>query len=144
LVEDDLKLEPKLANDIEHELLLRLPRRDDHAPDRQRLDAPRLEPLDEQRRRRLREKTFDPCGGIVEQRAVLRDDSIEHVELTEDALQVVELAPCDEYQSPARLLEPAQSGERLAGDDAAVRKSSIVIGGEREEIHAGSSDQNCF
>src|SRR5690606_37263354 len=86
LVEDDLKLEAEVADDVEHRLLVLLRRRNDDPPLRQRRDTPLLEPLDEDPRRRLAEDTLAAVGGVVDHGAVLRDDPVENLEIPTNAL----------------------------------------------------------
>ena len=102
LVEDDLQLQPQLADHLQHDRVVRLPGRHDAAPHGERLDTAFLQLANEGLRWRVGQRPFLSGRRRVEQRTVFRDDEIEHVKLLAAyTVQVVEFAPGDEQDAPA-------------------------------------------
>src|SRR5690606_4254910 len=126
----------ELPDHVEHGLLLRLRRRDDHSSDGQRLDPPLPQSLDEDLGWWLDKNPLGAGSWIEQHGAVLRDDSIEDVDVAADALEIAELAPGHENQASAGVLQSAERRKGLGRHDTAVRERAVVVGGERDEVHA--------
>src|SRR5437867_10340873 len=90
LVEDDLQLQPKIAYELNGGRLMRAPRCNDDASDRDSLCSAFDELLPELIRRPLGERPFFARRGPKQQRAVFRNDSIEKIEPRENFDQVVQ------------------------------------------------------
>ena len=101
LVEDDVQLEPKVADGLEHDRLVRFPGGDDGAADGQRRHAELPQARDERRRGRLGERRLLLLGRVEEKSAVLCDHEVEQLELGERALQIRKVPAGDEDQLSA-------------------------------------------
>src|SRR6185312_6498741 len=102
LVEVDLQLETEVADRSQHGGLVRLPCRDNDATHRNGTYAPLLQCGDKGGRRWGREWRLLACRRLVKKSAVFGDDILEQIESWADFLQLIELAPGDEDEAPAR------------------------------------------
>ena len=130
-VEDDLQLEPEIANGRENLGFMRLDRRDDHPAEGKQPEIQPLQALAEQDRRRLGEERFFLVLRPVEQGAILDDDEIEQIQPGKDALQILQLASGDHDQLAAR---PAQRLERFQGripHHPVGCQGAVIVGRER-------------
>ena len=135
LVEDDLQFQPEVANCLEHDGFIRLPRCDDAAADRERRHFAALQLFDEERRWSLSERDLLPRRRVDEERPVLEHGEIEQVEIGKHPSQIRQLPPADEDQLTAGLLQQAQRLEGRLRDDAVFGERAVVVGRERDEIH---------
>ena len=136
LVEGDLQLQPQLADRLQDHRLHRLPGRDDAAADRQRLDIALAQARHEGFRRRSATGVSRPVAGLVEQRAVLDHGEVAKVQFGEHPLQVGQLAPRHQHQPAARFLQAPQRSQRRLANDTVMGQRAVVVGGQRQEIHA--------
>jgi hypothetical protein len=91
--------------------------------------------IEELRKGRIRERLlFLACGG-VEDGAIFRYDAIESVQLRENVLEVIDLAPGDKNRNATRSLEAPDCRERGGGYRAFVRQGSVVVTSEGEIAH---------
>ena len=134
LVEDDLQVEAKRADGIEHRSLVGLPGCDDDAAHRQGRNPLRFEALDKGFGRGRPEGALLLAGRRVEQRAVLRHHAVEEVEPGAHAFEVGPFTPCHHDEASAAALQSFESLERRCVDDPVVRDSAVVIGRERLEV----------
>jgi hypothetical protein len=130
-----VKLETEIADRIEHRAVVRLPRRDDAAPDRKRLDAELGESCHERRGWRIGEALLLACLRRVEKRAVLGDDALEQLDARKYALQIVELAARDEQQPAAGRDDALQRRKCHVVDAPVVGERAVVIAAESEIAH---------
>ena len=142
LVEGDLQLQPQLADRVEDDRLHRLPGRNDAASNRQRLDTAFAQTRHKGFRRRIGDRHLPAGARLVEQRPVLDDGEVAQGQFWEDPLQVGQLAPGHQDQPAARFLEPPQGVDRRSLDHAILGQSTVIVGGERKEIHTVSAPAN--
>jgi hypothetical protein len=105
LVEHNLQLEPEIANCVEDNFFVGLPRRNNAAAHRERINLATAQRLDESGRRRVTQQDFLPCRRLDEHGPVLDDRQVEKVQLRKNLLQVRQLATGDKDQPTAGLLE---------------------------------------
>ena len=128
-VENDLQLQPKRVDGFEYGGLVGLPRRHNHPPGREWLDAGFPEPGHKPRRRWIGEGSLLPRIGAIEQSAILGDHSIEQIKPGHDTLQVFELASRDENEPPLRRSQLFQRCDRGFIDNAIMsEKFTSILG----------------
>ena len=84
---------------VQHRRVVRLPGRDDAAPDRQRRYFAFAQRLHKTRGGRVGERPLFARGRRVQKRAVFGHDLVEKIKPRHDALQVVQLPTGDEHQA---------------------------------------------
>jgi hypothetical protein len=139
LVEDDVELEAEIADDVEHDRLVRSPGRYDALADRERCHAARSQRRHEPLHGGLGQQFLLLAVGAVEHGAVLGHHPIEEVETRADGDEAVELAAGDEEQPAPRFLQAGQRGQRRLGDGAVVRDGAVVVACEGEVAHPRAS-----
>ncbi len=139
LVEDDLQLEAEIADRVEDDAFIGLPRRDEGVPDGQRGDLAGAKRLHEVGARRLAENLVLAARGTVEDSAVLGDDPIEEIDRREDVEEILELPPCGEDELAPRVAKALERRERLDADLSIARERSVEIAGQDEIAHGPST-----
>jgi hypothetical protein len=81
---------------------MRLPRGDDQLASRGRFDTSSTQRLDERGRRSIMECSFASVLRAMDDRPILRHDSIEHVEVGKDNPEVSDETSSDEDETPPR------------------------------------------
>ena len=135
LVEDDVQLERKVVDGLEHDRLVRFPGGDDGAADRRGRHAEVLQTLHERRRRRLGERGFLLLCGVEEKGPVLGNDEVEQLQLREGPLQVGKVPAGDEDQLSAGALDLLQPLDGRRIDAAIVGQGAVVVGRQGNEEH---------
>ena len=90
LVENDLKLEAHIADDLDCGRFVGFPGRDDNTANRNPRRTPTDQLARELGRRRFGKQLFFAVSRTVQKSAILSDDAVEQIETWEDAEQVVE------------------------------------------------------
>jgi hypothetical protein len=99
LVEDDLELEPQLADGFEHPHFLGFSRRNNDLANRKRNDVSGSQQIEEPQAGRSAQRAYITGVGPMQDAAILGDDAVEDWERREHASEVVELAAGDEQKT---------------------------------------------
>ena len=134
LVEDDLQLQPEVADRLQHGGFVRLHRRDDGRADADRHPAP-VQCLDECPGRRIGEDLALPGRRKVQQGTVLGDHAIESVDLRKDAEQFSQFPTRYQYQPAAAGAEAIERFHPARRHHAVMGERTVVVGGQDDESH---------
>ena len=130
-----MQLEAEIANGLEHRHLVRLRGGNDAPAGGERLHAGRPQGPDEVERDGLGQDLLLAGGWAVQHRAVLRDDSVEELDLGEERQQVFELAAGDQHELAAALAQAAEGLYRRRRHDAARGQGLVVVAREHVVPH---------
>ena len=138
LVEDDLPLEPELADRLEHHRLVRLPGGDDAAADRKR--APRRARAAPRRTgpaAPARSGAPRPCRAGRGARRSRRRPRRRGRARGRRALRSGSSRPVTRISLRPLALSRSSASRVDAADPAMLGEGAVIVGGEREEIHGG-------
>src|SRR5262245_30776356 len=107
-----MQLKGELPDDLEHDLLIRLPGGDDRPSHREGMDPTLPQARNEGSRWRLREHGFLLLSGIVEKATVFSHDQIKQGEFRENTSQVGEIPAGNQQKLAARFSDLLEGFDR--------------------------------